>query len=159
MRCINNLKVFSLFKYSDFRNYYIRFKYYKDCRYNNIFEQAVNDYMIDIIIDDFIFLPPKKSHNIDILVKLLARKFTMPYYYCFDYTRDVVKNCKLDAWQRHHNVKNAMSVKNLPPNFCYVLFDDIVTSGSTLLEMRRALIDYGVSSDNISAITFFDALL
>lgn len=143
--------------YSHYRRDYITYKYFGDQRCLMPIQRAVDEYQVDIIIDDFIFLPPKKSHHIDSLVRLVARKFGMPYYYCFEYVRPVMKNCKLDAWERHHNVKHALTVRQLPPDMYYVLFDDIVTSGATFLEMRRALLEHGVSADQICGLTFFNS--
>lgn len=153
---IGSLDVYSLFSYQDFKEFYVPFKFFHHCKYKLVFENLMNDYDVDILADDFIFLPVSNSFHVDYLVRLCANKFQMPFYYCFEYNRKVAKNCKLDRSGRFFNLYNSLYVdKDLPIFSHYFLFDDIVTTGSTLFEMKRALMDFGISDKKIYSLTFF----
>lgn len=154
-KTIQGLKIFSLFSYIDYRKDYLDYKYLFIDNFI-IFERLIDDYQIDIFFDDdCLFLPIKKSYHVDSLVRLVARKFCCPYFYCFDYVKKVHKNCFLDSNERYLNLRNALSVKALPSDMTYILFDDVVTSGATMIEMRRALIDFGIAKNRIFGLTFF----
>lgn len=156
LRRFGDFKVWSLYPYRRYSNEYRAYKYYKRDNHQ-LFKQLIDDYMIDIIIDDFFLLPVSNSKHIDYLIRLIANKFNMPYYYAFNYVKSVRKNCLLDINQRYANLSNALVVNNLPDYDYYVLFDDIITSGATINEMRRALIDYGVPAYKICGLTIFNA--
>lgn len=157
MKIVDDLKIFSLFAYSAYRKEYIPFKYFKKKEHQQLFKRAITEYEIDIFIDDFIILPISRSHHVDFLVRLVANKFNAPFFYCFEYSRNVAKNCGLNSRERYYNLLNVLTVKNLPPDYYYVLFDDIVTSGATMLEMYRALLAHGVPKSQICGMAFFNS--
>jgi predicted amidophosphoribosyltransferase len=58
-------------------------------------------------------------------------------------TRSVRDSAGLGTAERRLNLNGAMLARAAPPGWAAVLVDDIVTTGSTLAEARRALVSAG----------------
>lgn len=68
-------------------------------------------------------------------------------------TKDTLPQTELSGDARRHNMRGAFSVSGpLDPSFSYILIDDVVTTGATLLASVQALRTGGAKE--ISAITF-----
>lgn len=151
-----NLTAYCLFRFDAHADAFVQFKYYK--KNADHFAQLIDGWQVDLFFDEFILLPLSKSPHIDLLVKRVAAKFGAAYFYNFKYLRKVHKNAKLNSMQRYFNLKDAITLKQpLPPNFYYVLFDDVLTTGATLREMHSVLLCAGVSRFDICCLTVFSA--
>ncbi len=109
--------------------------------------------------NDCFLLPLKADFHIDFFVRAFARHLKVPFLYVFGYNRNVQKQSLLAVEHRKINLENAFYVKpNLPSGYKYILFDDVVTTGSTLMAMRDALLKFGVDDNDIFYLTLLQGV-
>lgn len=70
-------------------------------------------------------------------------------------TKNIIPQSKLDKNQRQENIKNAYRVHNVEKikNKKILIFDDIYTTGSTVNECAKMLIQKGIDRNNIGVLT------
>jgi predicted amidophosphoribosyltransferase len=89
-----------------------------------------------------------RGYNVPtIIAQTLARESGGTYIDALIKTRDTIPQSKTRSREvRLHNVRNSLALKNtvqLPQNGLIVLVDDIITSGATAQEARRACREAG----------------
>lgn len=87
------------------------------------------------------------------LARPLAKRYGLPLRH--DVLRRVRRTqaqTELDGLARSRNLRAAFAVQNLPPQRHVALVDDVMTTGSTLAECARTLIDAGVPRVDVWAL-------
>ncbi len=85
----------------------------------------------------------KRGYNqAEILAKELSKKFNLPFQNILKRARDTKSQFKLSKKDREANIKGAFKMENgewKMKNTSILLVDDVVTTGSTLLEAANIL--------------------
>lgn len=116
-------------------------------------------------LNDLVFVPvPLFAHRerergynqAELLAEALARASGRPVWKGLERVRDTGSQALVTGrLERRRNIQDAFYVRGpVPPSSQLVLVDDIVTTGSTLLECRAALMDAGATQ--VLALTLAD---
>lgn len=158
MRTIADMKVFTIARYSDYRDFFINFKYFHKSDYS-VLNSIMRNYELDFLCDDFVLLPLCRDYHLAIMTRIVSQYFSVKYDYVFSFIKQKRQNCGLNFRERFYNLNCSMTanvdVADADVYFC--CFDDILTSGATMLEMRRALVESGISRNRIFGIVMFDS--
>jgi len=87
------------------------------------------------------------------LARLIARQLEIPLYHSLCVRNKATPfQSGLSAKQRKQNLKNAFHIIKTPPHTHVAIFDDVVTTGSTVNELARQLKKEGVEIIEVWAI-------
>ncbi len=157
-RLVFDMLVHSVACYADYSDEFKRIKYECDYTCTDGFLSEIKRFSSPFPKDCFL-LPLKADVHIDYFARAFARHLQVPFLYTFEYNRRVQKQSLLAVEHRKSNLENAFRVReNFPCGSQYILFDDVVTTGSTLLAMRQALLNFGVSDDDIFYLTLLQGV-
>ncbi len=144
-----DVQFFATFK--EFGKDFKRIKYDDDYSDVKRFENVIRN--SDVILpSNALLLPLKADKHLDYFVRVIARNYCVPFVYGFEKVKhDIKKQSTLPVHLRKRNLDGAYVFDKdlVNDDFVYVLFDDVVTTGSTFHAMRSALLELGVSRENI----------
>lgn len=134
------------------------YKYYNKPYFYKLFGNLLVDYMISTDYKDFdcIVAVPlhsskmrKRGYNQSELIgKYISNKLSIPYVDALKRTKKTAKQSEQNKLQRKKNLKDAFEIKNSKDkiiNNTVLLVDDIYTTGSTVDECSKVLINNGAS--------------
>ena len=134
------------------------YKYYNKPYFYKLFGNLLVDYMISADYKDFDYIVAvplhpskmrKRGYNQSELIgKYISEKLSIPYVNALKRTKKTVKQSEQSRLQRKKNLKDAFEIKNSKDkiiNSTVLLVDDIYTTGSTVDECSKVLINNGAS--------------
>lgn len=156
-RCFETSK--SLYAYDGLiKKAIYNYKYYNKPYYYKLFGKMLIDYMKNENYThfDFILSVPlhhskmrKRGYNqSELLARYISKDLQIPYLDALKRTKKTLKQSEQSKEERRKNLKGAFAVKKAAQkamNSQVLLVDDIYTTGSTVEECSKVLIDYGVS--------------
>lgn len=153
------IKCISFSEYSDiFREAIIRYKFHGKKYYYRYFSLLLS-YIAETFkeLEDFdyiTFVPMEGKDKFqrgynqsELLAKGLSKNSDIPYLGLLKKVKKTLHQHDLDAFDRYLNVLNAYDINsNYAAEICdskIILCDDVVTTGNTLKECSKVLLDYG----------------
>lgn len=134
------------------------YKYYNKTYFYKFFGNLLVDFMksIDYTNFDYIVSVPlhsskmkKRGYNqSELLARHISDKLSIPYIDALKRTKKTLKQSEQSKEERRKNLKDAFTVKSSAQeiiNSSLLLVDDIYTTGSTVDECSKALINYGAA--------------
>ncbi|HHZ02471.1 MAG TPA: ComF family protein [Tissierellia bacterium] len=136
------------------------FKYYNKPYFYKLFGKCLIDYMKENNYTDFDYIVSVPLHpsklrirgynQAELLGRYLSEKLSIPYKDVLKRTKKTPKQSQQSKSSRRKNLKNAFSVKKLPrneniKNSRVLLIDDVYTTGSTVDECSKTLLNFGVA--------------
>lgn len=115
------------------------------------------NYELDFVCDDFVLLPINRDYHISIMTRIVSQYFSVKSDYVFSFIRQKRQNCGLNFRERFYNLNDSMIANVDVTDLYFCCFDDILTSGATMLEMRRALLQAGIDRNRIFGLAVFDS--
>jgi ComF family protein len=114
--------------------------------------------MKNINYTDFDFIVPVPLHSSkmrkrgynqsELLARHISASLSIPYVDALKRTKKTLKQSEQSKEERRKNLKDAFAVKSSPEkiiNSSVLLVDDIYTTGSTVDECSKALVNYGAA--------------
>lgn len=134
------------------------YKYYNKIYFYKFFGNCLVNYMKDINYTNFdciVSVPLHSSkmrtrgfNQSELLARHISKKLFIPYVDALKRIKKTLKQSEQNKEERRKNLKDAFIVKSLPKeiiNSSVLLVDDIYTTGSTVNECSKALINYGAT--------------
>lgn len=134
------------------------YKYYNKPYFYKLFGKMLLDYMISNNYTSFDFITSvplhpskmrKRGYNqSELLARYISNEFRIPYLDALKRTKKTLKQSEMSKEERRKNLKKAFAAKKCAEkaiNSQVLLVDDIYTTGSTVEECSKVLIDYGIS--------------
>lgn len=134
-----------------------KYKYYNKHYYYKFFGNILINFMKEnnYLNFDYIVSVPLHSSKMrirgynqsELIAKYLSKELNIPYFDALKRTRKTIKQSTQSKEERRKNLENAFSIKNSPIELIHktvLLVDDIYTTGSTVNECSKVLINYGI---------------
>ena len=136
------------------------FKYHNKAYFYKFFGRCLVEYMksINYTVFDFVVPVPlhrskmrKRGYNqSELLARYISKKLFVPYAGVLKRTKKTPKQSEMTKEERRKNMKDAFAVKNskqanIINNKIVLLVDDVYTTGSTVNECSKALLESGAS--------------
>lgn len=134
------------------------YKYYNKPYFYKLFGNLLVSYMNSTNYKDFdcvVAVPlhsskmRKRGYNqSELLAKHISEKLSIPYVDALKRTKKTIKQSEQSKLERRKNLKDAFEIKKSTDkiiNRSVLLVDDIYTTGSTVNECSKVLINYGAS--------------
>lgn len=134
------------------------YKYYNKPYFYKLFGNMLLDYMKSTNYTSFDFITSvplhpskmrKRGYNqSELLARHISKDLRIPYLDALKRTKKTLKQSEQKKEERRKNLKGAFAVKKADEkaiNSQVLLVDDIYTTGSTVEECSKVLLDYGVS--------------
>jgi len=134
------------------------YKYYNKTYFYKFFGNCLVSFMKDINYTDFDFIVPVPLHSSkmrkrgynqsELLARHISASLSIPYVDALKRTKKTLKQSEQSKEERRKNLKDAFAVKSSPEkiiNSSVLLVDDIYTTGSTVDECSKALVNYGAA--------------
>lgn len=147
------------------KNAIYNYKYYNKPYFYKLFGNCLINYMKDNNYTDFNFilsvpLHPSKMrtrgyNQAELVAMHISKNLSIPYIDALKRTKKTLKQSEQSKEERKINLKGAFVIKNSPRkiiNSSVLLVDDIYTTGSTVEECSKVLLNYGVSKVSIITI-------
>lgn len=134
------------------------YKYYNKPYFYKLFGNSLANYMINTNYTNFDYIVSVPLHTTkirkrgynqsELLAKHISSNLSIPYIDALKRTKKTLKQSEQNKEERRKNLKDAFSVKRNSQkiiNNTILLVDDIYTTGSTVEECSKALINYGAT--------------
>lgn len=134
------------------------YKYYNKPYFNKLFGNMLLDYMKSINYTSFDFVTSvplhpskmrKRGYNqSELLARHISNNLRITYLDALKRTKKTLKQSEQSKEERRKNLKGAFTAKRCAEktiNSQVLLVDDIYTTGSTVEECSKVLLDFGVS--------------
>lgn len=134
------------------------YKYYNKPYFYKLFGNLLVQYMkeINYTYFDFIVSVPLHSSKMrtrgynqsELIAKFISKNLSIPYVDALKRTKKTLKQSEQSKEERRKNLKDAFEIKKSPKKIIHssvLLVDDIYTTGSTVSECSKVLLNYGVS--------------
>lgn len=135
------------------------YKYYNKPYFYKLFGRLLIDYMISTNYTDFDFITSVPLHSSklrkrgynqsELLAKHISKKLFIPYIDALKRTKKTMKQSEQSKIERKKNLKNAFATKKAADKVIHssvLLVDDIYTTGATVDECAKVLMNHGASS-------------
>lgn len=137
-----------------------KFKYYNKPYFYRFFGNSMIKYMKDNNYNDFNFILAVPLHSSklrsrgynqsELLAKYISEKLNIPYINGLKRIKKTLKQSSKSKEERKKNLTNAFIIRRsnnieLIKNNNVLLVDDVYTTGSTVNECTKVLLDYGVN--------------
>jgi ComF family protein len=163
--CVSYEKVFeksrSIYLYENIiKKAIYNLKYYDKPHYLRFFGNALFHYINDNSYNDFEYILPvplhpsklkKRGYNqSELIAKYVAKKLNIPFIDGIKRIKQTSKQSAKTKENRRKSLENAFEIKKSKKYFLLksskvLLVDDVYTTGSTVNECTKALLNYGVS--------------
>lgn len=134
------------------------YKYYNKPYFYKLFGNLLVKYMIDSDYKDFDFIAAvplhyskmrKRGYNqSELIARHISKKFSIPYVDALKRIKKTAKQSEQSKVERRKNLKHAFVMKKNAEkiiNSTVLLVDDIYTTGSTVEECSKVLMNFGAS--------------
>lgn len=155
-RILNDLNIFYLYELNKIDiDDYKKFKYKYDESYLKLYQSYLNNVCFDLLYDFDYILPIDNSFHCFKLSCILSKKIKVPIFHVFS-RLNTYRQSTLGIVERFANAKNSFSFNySISTDAKVIIFDDVVTTGATLLSAYDCLIKSGFNKSNIFIISFF----
>lgn len=149
----------SLYAYEGIiKNAIYSYKYYNKPYYYKFFGNSLINYIKDNNYTEFDYIVSvplhpskmrKRGYNqSELLGRHISANLSIPYVDALKRTKKTLKQSEQSKEERRRNLKDAFTVKKYPEiiiNRSVLLIDDIYTTGATVEECSKTLVNFGVS--------------